>query len=202
MNKFMVLAISLGFATQAHAISNNVRFSCVSDYLKHCWPKPIDSEEVKECFRSVGKNLQPDCIAALKEDGMITDEDKAKAVEETPEVKVEEPVKVEEAPAVKTEPIVIGDPPKNPEVTKNNVLQNIAKRVAAKLRDTGTKIKEQSKKFYVFATERTSTTPVVVRDRKVQQGGKWDGYPLYLDWNNNRRNLGGELTPYGLEDRN
>lgn len=197
--------VSIIFTTQAYAISTNVRFSCVSDYLKYCYPALIDSPEVKECFRRVGKDLQPDCIAALKKDGMITDEDKAKAVEETPEVKVEQPVKVEEAPVVKTEPIIIGDQPKNPEVTKNNVLRNIAKRVAAKLRETGTKIKQKFSTDCIICLpedgENRVIKPVVVNGRKVQSGGRWDGYPLYLEWNNNRRNLGGELTPYGLEDR-
>lgn len=196
MIRLIMLTVSLIFTTEAYAISQMTRFSCASDYLKYCFPAIIGSKEVDDCFRRVGKDLQPDCIAALKEDGLITEEDKAKAVEEPEEPKKEEVPVVVEPP--KEEPLIIGDKPKtDPTTVKSSVLQNIAKKVAAKLRDTGTKVKN----FYYSTRDRYVSAPVRVGDKKLQQGGKWDGFPLYLEWNSNRKHLGGELTPYGLEDR-
>lgn len=175
MIRLILLSICL-FSTNAYAITQMTRFSCAHDYLKYCFPKPIESKEVEDCFRQVGKNLEHECIDALKQEGLITEEDKTKT----------------------TEPIIIGDKPEKksePSTIKSNILQNIAKRVAAKLKETEPKIKTIAAEVAQAIKTKPSS------GRKVQRGGKWDGYPLYLEWKNNRE-LGGELTPYGYEDRN
>lgn len=192
------------FTTNAYALGIRSIANCGVDYFKFCSQYPVGSDEVRECFRMNGHSLSDICVDALLADGEVTKEevdgerDKIKE-----EVKpVEEPVKPKEEeitiakPETKPEfPIIISEEPKvvkktEPEKVKSSILQYIAKRVAAKLKEPVTK---------------TETIAAIIekpsRKRKVQRGGKWDGFPLYLDWKSNRNEIGGEITPYGLEDR-
>lgn len=189
--------------TNAYALGIRSTTNCGVDYFKYCSQYAIGSDEVRECFRRNGHNLSSYCVDALLADGEVTKEEvdgeREKLKQKQEEVKpVEEPVKPKEeipiaTPETKFEPIIIGEKPE-PEKVKSSILQYIAKRVAAKLKEPVTKNESIAAKVAEVVKTRPS------RSRKVQRGGKWNGYPLYLEWNNNRE-LGGEITPYGLEDR-
>lgn len=209
------IILFLLFTTNAYALGIRSTANCGVDYFRYCSQYAIGSDEVRECFRGNRKNLSSYCIDALIADGEITKEDIEKAKEEDakpieqPKVEEIKPIDeiakpVEEVKPVEeitkpveevksTEPITIG---KEPEKIKRNILQEIARKVAAKLKAPVPK--QESIAAQVAAAVKKPTKNY---SRKVQRGGKWDGFPLYLEWKDNRRELGGEITPYGYEDR-
>lgn len=194
MTRFvMILIVFFAMSRNANAtLSSNIMFSCAVDYFQYCSQYPVNSDKIKDCFREVGSKLQPMCIKALEEENMITEEDKAKTKEEpqviTPEVPAPAPIPEEkEAQPFSGAPVYKESQFKK---VKENVVRNISERVAK------FKTMFSKKKTYVKA-EKTS------RKRKLQKGGKWDGYTLYVEWKDSGpREHGSELTLYGYEDRN
>lgn len=178
MNRFvMVFLIFLAFTRNASAaLSTNIMVNCAIDYFAHCSQYPVNSSEVKDCFRKVGSKLQPTCVKALNEENMITEEDRAKAKEE----------KAQELQPFKGAPIY--------KESQLETIKKVKENISSKIKSIQKKF--SSKKTYV-------TYEKSGRKRKLQKGGKWDGYTLYVEWNDGgKREYGGELTLYGYEDRN
>lgn len=195
------IMLFLLFTTSAYSLGLKSASNCGIEYFRYCSEYDVNSNEVRDCFKRNGKNLSQACVDALLADGEVTKEEidvekeKIKQEETKP---IEEPVKPkEEIPVTSTEPIIIDEKPKiEPATIKSNILQDIARRVAAKLKQTTPKRETIAAKVAEVIKAKPS------RSRKVQVGGKWDGFPLYVEWNNGgHREYGGELTLYGYEDR-
>jgi hypothetical protein len=59
----------------AYAVSNRVKAACQDDYLHHCSAYEVGSESLRQCMRKVGGGLSTSCIAALVQEGEITEAD-------------------------------------------------------------------------------------------------------------------------------
>ena len=72
----LVAAVTLtSFAVsvnEASATSLAVKMACASDYYAHCSQHTPDSPGVRQCMRSVGKNLSKGCISALVAAGEVS----------------------------------------------------------------------------------------------------------------------------------
>lgn len=199
MNRFfiMLLLIFLVMSRNANAnLSTNIMINCAIDYFKYCSQYPVNSDEVKDCFRKVGSKLEPMCIKALDQENMIPEEDKTKAKEEAIK-KVDESSKS----APETSPVVVPDAQpfsgapdikQSQKKVKETIIEDIKKRVE-KLKEKATQ--SVSKPVYVKSGK-------TYRKRKIETQGKWKGYTLYVEWNDGgHREYGNELTLYGYEDR-
>lgn len=67
------VALSLAVSSAAHAYSQNVRKHCRADYMEYCSAHPVGSQGVRDCMRSVGRDLRPACINALAESGEVSE---------------------------------------------------------------------------------------------------------------------------------
>ena len=75
MRSLSLLAVALGTlamsVNEASATSLAVKMACASDYYAHCSKHDPDSPGVRQCMRSVGKNLSRGCINALVAAGEV-----------------------------------------------------------------------------------------------------------------------------------
>lgn len=218
MKKILVLILCL-FSIKAYALGIRSTANCGPDYFKYCSQYPVGSNEVRDCFKRNGHNLSSACVDALLAEGEVTKEEvdgEREKIKEEEQKKQEqaapnptpqpEPIKSEPTPKVNQEPEKVITktevPPEEskvvksstPSEVKSSIFTYIAKRVAAKLKEPVVKEK-------VIIVEEEIIIPKDI-GRKVQRGGKWDGFPLYLEWNDGgKREYGNELTMYGYEDR-
>jgi hypothetical protein len=76
IQNILAAALALGAlavsANQASATSLAVKMACASDYYAHCSQHTPDSPGVRQCMRSVGKNLSKGCIGALVAAGEVS----------------------------------------------------------------------------------------------------------------------------------
>ncbi len=72
----LIVVASLGLAvlsaSQAGAVSAQVRNACAGDYLTHCSAFEPESAETRHCMRSVGYKLSSGCIQALVAAGEVS----------------------------------------------------------------------------------------------------------------------------------
>jgi hypothetical protein len=67
------LSLSTVFAaTQAGAVSLQVKMACASDYYAHCSQFDPDSAATRKCMRAVGAGLSKGCIGALVAAGEVS----------------------------------------------------------------------------------------------------------------------------------
>lgn len=59
-------------ATEAGAVSLNVRRACAMDYLSHCSMHAVGSPGVRQCMSNVGPRLSKSCVAALVSSGEVS----------------------------------------------------------------------------------------------------------------------------------
>jgi hypothetical protein len=76
IQNILAAAVALGtLAVSAHeasATSLAVKMACASDYYAHCSKHSPDSPGVRQCMRSVGRNLSKGCINALVAAGEVS----------------------------------------------------------------------------------------------------------------------------------
>lgn len=172
-------------AVSAHAIDDKIAANCATDYFRYCTQAPINSDEMVSCLKSNQSKLSAVCVGALglkseTGDAAAGDRDAERGVVTTAPVSTNIVADTVEAVKSKTRTIVNAVRAKGQAVTAVVAKKEVKPKQAKKA-----KKKKPAK-----------------RNRKVQQGGKWDGYPLFLEWNDGgRREYGGEITPYGFEDR-
>lgn len=68
----LLLAVAIAPLSQAHAVSQAVRFACVSDYLSYCSQHPVDSKALRQCMRAAGPRLSKRCVNALVAAGEVS----------------------------------------------------------------------------------------------------------------------------------
>ena len=72
----LAAAVALGAgvlpASQAGAVSAEVRFACAGDYFAHCSSFSPGSAETRTCMRAVGYKLSRGCISALVAAGEVS----------------------------------------------------------------------------------------------------------------------------------
>jgi hypothetical protein len=59
-------------ANSAQAVGLRTKMACAGDYFKHCSQYSPGSQEVRQCFRSVGAGLSKGCVQALVADGEVS----------------------------------------------------------------------------------------------------------------------------------
>lgn len=71
----LVAAVAFGagalMATEAGAVSAQVRYACAGDYLSNCSSFAPESAETRKCMRAVGYRLSKGCINALVAAGEV-----------------------------------------------------------------------------------------------------------------------------------
>lgn len=72
-----LVGLSFAVSSTVYAYSKNVRKHCRADYMEYCSAHPVGSPGVRDCMRSVGRDLRPACINALAESGEIGAKKKA-----------------------------------------------------------------------------------------------------------------------------
>ena len=65
-------AVALLSASQAGAVSAQVRSACAGDYLSNCSAFEPESAETRRCMRAVGYKLSSGCIQALVAAGEVS----------------------------------------------------------------------------------------------------------------------------------
>lgn len=72
----LIAVASLGaaalFASQAGAVSPQVRNACAGDYLNNCSKYQPESAQTRKCMRAVGARLSKGCISALIAAGEVS----------------------------------------------------------------------------------------------------------------------------------
>ena len=72
----LITAASLGaaalLASQAGAVSPQVRNACAGDYLNNCSRFEPESAQTRKCMRAVGARLSKGCISALVAAGEVS----------------------------------------------------------------------------------------------------------------------------------
>jgi hypothetical protein len=72
----LIAAAGLGaaalFASQAGAVSPQVRNACAGDYLNNCSKYQPESVQTRKCMRAVGARLSKGCINALIAAGEVS----------------------------------------------------------------------------------------------------------------------------------
>ena len=58
--------------SSASAYSFRVKAACARDYYAHCSAYSLESQEVRQCMRAVGRGLSTRCIDALVADGEVS----------------------------------------------------------------------------------------------------------------------------------
>lgn len=199
-----VFATTLIISTAANAAGERTAANCAADYFRFCSQHPVGSPGAAQCFKANGEKLSKACVDALISDGEISKAEVDKIAREkgiastkNEEVKEEKPTEVVKASDVvervrgKTRNIV--DRVKGAKNSVVRAIDNEVKVVKKAVKKATTPNKKVAAKNKKEATK---------RKRKLQQGGKWEGYPLFLEWNDGGKiEYGGELTPYGYEDR-
>ena len=59
-------------ASQAGAVSAQVRNACADDYLSHCSQFDPESAQTRRCMRAVGYKLSKGCVDALVDAGEVS----------------------------------------------------------------------------------------------------------------------------------
>lgn len=65
----LAVALSLMYAVQAHAVSDEVRAACESDYMAYCGRHQIGSPSLRSCMRENRARLSSGCRHALVDSG-------------------------------------------------------------------------------------------------------------------------------------
>jgi hypothetical protein len=68
----IALAAAVLPATEAAAVSAQVRYACAGDYLANCSSYAPESAETRKCMRAVGYRLSKGCINALIAAGEVS----------------------------------------------------------------------------------------------------------------------------------
>jgi len=66
------------FASQADAVSPQVRSACAGDYLNNCSKYQPESAQTRKCMRAVGARLSKGCISALAAAGELSKSEMAR----------------------------------------------------------------------------------------------------------------------------
>jgi hypothetical protein len=66
------------FASQAVAVSPQVRSACAGDYLNNCSRFQPESVQTRRCMRAVGARLSKGCISALAAAGELSKSEMAR----------------------------------------------------------------------------------------------------------------------------
>ena len=66
------------FASQAAAVSPQVRSACAGDYLNNCSRFQPESAQTRKCMRAVGARLSKGCISALAAAGELSKSEMAR----------------------------------------------------------------------------------------------------------------------------
>jgi len=78
----LIAAAGLGavalFASQADAVSPQVRNACAGDYLNNCSKYQPESVQTRKCMRAVGARLSKGCISALAAAGELSKSEMAR----------------------------------------------------------------------------------------------------------------------------
>ena len=78
----LITAAGLGaavlFASQAAAVSPQVRNACAGDYLNNCSGYQPESAQTRKCMRAVGARLSKGCISALAAAGEVSKSEMAR----------------------------------------------------------------------------------------------------------------------------
>lgn len=62
---------TIGFSTQASAVSFKVKMACASDYYSYCSQHASGSSGAKRCMRANGSKLSKRCVNALVGAGYV-----------------------------------------------------------------------------------------------------------------------------------
>lgn len=68
----LLLAAAIAPLSEAAAVSQSVKFACVSDYLNYCSQHPVDSKALRQCMRAAGPRLSKRCVDALVAAGEVS----------------------------------------------------------------------------------------------------------------------------------
>ncbi len=71
----LAVAVTLGTAGTASAVSDYVKQMCRDDYFEHCSMHEVGSASLRKCMRAVGPRLSKGCIHALKVSGEVGKKD-------------------------------------------------------------------------------------------------------------------------------
>ena len=66
------LGVAILSASQAGAVSAQVRNACAGDYLTHCSAFEPESAQTRRCMRAVGYKLSSGCVQALVDAGEVS----------------------------------------------------------------------------------------------------------------------------------
>ena len=75
LNKILAAAIALGtigFASQAGAVSLSVQYACMGDYFRYCSSHDPDGAGVRACMSRNGHKLTKTCVNALVKAGEVS----------------------------------------------------------------------------------------------------------------------------------
>ncbi|MBL8566185.1 MAG: hypothetical protein JNM89_10760 [Hyphomicrobiaceae bacterium] len=75
------LTLTAGIAAQtsgAAAISNSVKFACMTDYFSYCSQHSPEGSGVRQCMRANGLKLSKRCVNALVAAGEVSKEEVAR----------------------------------------------------------------------------------------------------------------------------
>ena len=191
----------------AQVLNEKVAANCAADYFKFCGGVALDDNNLNKCLKDNGSKISKPCLDSLIETGAIP----------------AEPVTVKEAD-------VTPEPEKKPDVVES-VSQKIRDKIKVGvagidkgLTDLGNSVakaaepitknfkpdpkvaiayekKKAAKKKSAKASGKKKDKKKKKNNFKDQDSGKWKGYPLRLEWRDDLRDVGGEITPYGYRDR-
>lgn len=206
---FSIIASVFLFTSTAHAIDTKIMANCAADYFKHCAGVWLDTKSLTKCLKDNGSKISKPCLNSL----VSTDAIPAETVAVTE-------VEVAPEPEKKTENIgqKIRDKIKSGVSGVDKGLTELGNKVAKITEPITKNFKPDPKVAFAYekkkaAKKKSAKTSGKKKDKtskvkkkkknnfKEQDSGKWKGYPLRLEWRDDLRDVGGELTPYGYRDR-
>lgn len=199
-----IIATTLVISVAANAVGERTAANCAADYFRFCSQHPVGSPGAAQCFKANGEKLSKACVNALIADGKISKAEVDKIAREKgiASTKKEEVKEAKPSETVKASDVVVRVKGKTRNIvdrvrrSTKNVVANVKQEVKATKKAVKKATKPNKK---IAAKNKKESTK---RKRKLQQGGKWDGYPLFIEWNDAGREVhGNEITPYGYEDR-
>jgi adenylate kinase len=204
MTILMVLMLAPIVSTAVYAVGARTAANCAADYFRYCSQHPIGSDAVGRCFKANGEKLTKACVNALMADGEISKAEVAKIAREKgiASTKIEEVKEAKPNQTIKATDVVerVKDKTRNIVDRVKSAKKTIVKAVESEIKVVKNAVKKATTPNKKVAAK--NKKEATKRKRKLQQGGKWDGYPLVLEWNDGgQREYGGELTPYGYRDR-
>ncbi len=75
LRRAVAIAVALGtigFATQAGAVSAAVQYACMGDYFRYCSRHAVDSPGLRRCMNVNGHKLSRRCVSALVRAGEVS----------------------------------------------------------------------------------------------------------------------------------